>query len=109
MKQYVTWKLVPVEWGMKHPITHDWDKEYTNNRVDFFETPYSFSDGRNLAIITYDENTITQEELDSYKLIEPLFELTIISESDINTLFLNEYEWLVSVTDFVFLDNRPRD
>lgn len=107
MQNYITWIWKPVEWGIEHPNTHDQDKTVSWDEVNFTETPYFFSDGRNLAYITYNENITSYQDLVDFAAVEPAFELTIIDEIEAN-LLLSEL-WDVSVTDFVFEDNRPVD
>lgn len=107
MKQYITWLWIPVEWGIEHPNTHDQDKKDTWWEIEFTQTPYQFSDGRNLAIITYDDGIVTYEDLVAYWQIKPEFELHIITEEEANTL-LSEL-WDITVSNFEFIDNRPTD
>jgi len=109
MKQYITWKGKPVEWGVEHPNTHDQDKTISGDTINFIQTPYTFIDGRNLAYIEYDENIVTQQNLIDYGLLEPAFELTIISELDANIALGLNYKGLVGVLNFTFIDDRPVD
>lgn len=113
VKAYITRIWVPVEWGIEHPNTHDQDDTETSNKVDFFQTPYCHTDGRNIAIITYDDALTSQENLITYSNIKAGFGLDCVTEAEVNTILSTTY-WLdgesnpfVSVSNFVFTDNRP--
>ena len=109
MKQYVSWKLKPVEWGFEHPITHDRDKEVTGGKIDFLETQYMNGDNVNIWIIEYDETIVTQEDLILFASAEPLFKLTILTELEVIDFLSVPYNWEVTVQDFIFTDNREVD
>lgn len=107
MKNYITWIWIPVEWWIEHPNTHDQDKTGTGWQISLIETPYEFSDGRNLATIEYNEVIVSQDDLISFANIKPEFDLTIIDEIGANDL-LSEL-WDITVVNFHFTDNRIVD
>lgn len=106
MKQYITWIWKIVNWGIEHPNTHDQDKAQTDWKIDFVQYWFEVNNV-NLAVIEYDESIVSWEDLIAYANIEPLFNLTIITEEEVNTFLANI--WDITVKDFVFTDNRPLD
>jgi len=107
MKKYITWKPKKVNSNLiEHPNTNDRVNKETKWAIIFTETPYQIADGRYISFLEHDWN-IVQAQLDNWKVLDPAFEFTIIDEVEAN-LLLSEL-WDVSVTDFIFSDNRPTD
>jgi hypothetical protein len=105
IQRYVTWKRKMVDTCCyKDPNTDDRVFSETNWGTTFIETPYQIADWRFISLVEYPD-TCTQQEIDYFKTLDPAFEFTFIDETTANTL-LSEL-WDVTVTNWVFSDNRP--
>ena len=107
MKRYVTWKEKKINDNLYiHPNTNGRVEEETWWKTIFIETDYKHSDGRFMSVVEY-PNTTTPEEVEAFRLLDPAFEFTFITEAEANTFLASL--WEVSVSNFEFTDNRPRD
>lgn len=105
MKKYITWKEKKINDNLyQHPNTDDMVNKNTNWEIKFFETPYKIADGRYVSYIEH-AWTIPQARLDQYRTFDPAFEFTIIDEATANSLLSQLGD--VTVSNFVFTDNRP--
>lgn len=96
------------EFCYKDPCTDDRVNKETGWITTFTETPYCISDWRFISLVEYPDNC-TEENVEYFKNLDPDFEFTFITELEANTLLNGCYNWLVTVKDFVFTDNRPKD
>jgi len=107
MKQYITWKRKKInDFRYEDPNTNDRVNVETGWITTFFETPYQITDGRFISYVEYPDIT-SVEEVEYFRNLDPDFSFTFIDELEANTL-LSEL-WDVTVSDFVFTDNRPQD
>jgi hypothetical protein len=105
MLKYITWRAKKINANLiEHPNTNDRVNLETAWAITFTETPYQIADGRYISFLEHAWN-ITQAQLDHWRTLDPAFEFTIIDETTTNTL-LSEL-WDVTVTNFIFTDNRP--
>lgn len=93
------------KWRFIDPNT-DWAFENATEGAIFTETPYQIADGRFISVVEYPDET-TQSTIDWLILAYSVFEFTFIDETEAN-LLLSEL-WDVTVTNFIFKDNRPTD
>jgi len=106
MKRYITYKRKRINDNLfQDPNTNNRVEIETGWMTKFFETSYQHADWRFLAHVEYpDEATV--EQVEYFRLLDPAFEFTFITEQEANTLLQQTYNWDVTVTDFVFTDNR---
>jgi len=105
IQKYVTWKPKQVNSNLyEHPCTNDRVNKETNWQIIFTETRFQLADWRYVSFLEHDWN-IVQEQLDNWKVLDPAFEFTIITEEEANIL-LNELGD-ITVSNFEFIDNRP--
>ena len=104
IKKYITRKRVKVsEYKYIDPNTDGQFGSVTSNAT-FIETPYKIADGRFISIVEYPDTT-PQATIDWLIASYAPFEFTFIDEATANIL-LSEL-WDVTVSNFVFTDNRP--
>jgi len=112
-KQIVTWKRKKANDNCyQDPNTNDRVNIETDWVATFTETSFCISDWRFISLVEYPDDC-TQESIDYFQKLDKAFEFTFVTESEANTLLAELWPWMwipyVSVSDFIFTDNRPID
>ena len=104
MKRLITWKRVQATPNyFIDPNTNNQFND-TTEWATFTETPYKIADGRFISMVEYPDAT-TQARIDELIASYSAFEFTFIDETTANALLAEL--WDVSVSNFIFTDNRP--
>ena len=109
MKKYLTYKRKKISDNYyQDPNTNNRVELETNWVTKFTETAYEHADWRFLAYVEYPDET-TNEQVEYFRLLDPAFEFTFITEAQATDILNETYGWEVVVTSFVFTDNRTID
>ena len=112
MKQYITWINHKKNTNnFQHPNTN-WFADSIDSDFIFHETQYTWPKNPVLQEYVWTleyPDTKTNWEIAQYKSWLSKFQLKDKTEVEINALLNTRYAWDVTVTDFVFTDNRPMD
>jgi hypothetical protein len=107
MKKYITWKPKKInDYLYEHPNTNDRVQTETSWAIIFTETSFQIDDGRYISLVEHADD-MPQSEIDHWRELDTAYEFTIIDETTANTL-ISEL-WDVTVSNFIFTDNRPVD
>ena len=109
MKRYITYKRKQINLNcFQDPNTNNRVEIETNWVTKFTETAYQHTDWRVLSYVEYPDET-TAEQVEYFRLLDPAFEFTFITESQAIDLLNETYGWEVTVSNFIFTDNRTSD
>ena len=114
VKEYILWYAKKKNDNYyEHPNTNGEFQKQVGIESTFIETPYQDVDWAYLSYIDYPDTT-TQTDKDNHILANPEFKFKLISEKKANQMLENmgfddNGNPYVTVSNFVFTDNRPLD
>lgn len=107
MQKIITWKAKKInDYLYEHPNTNDRVQTETSWAITFTETNFQIADGRYISLVQHADN-MSQESIDYWRELDPAYEFTIIDEATANSLLAEL--WDVTISNFIFTDNRPVD